>query len=117
MLDSNRSVEVPRRHITRDHAILDFFRPRARLFIRHQRHGRYSSWMVTLLTLGLKNRGDVLGERHRLVGRTCGDRREREHQASTETQHAPSNYLPHRTPELGIDHDLLLSLVGVIPPI
>jgi hypothetical protein len=73
--------------------------------------------MVTLLTLCLKNRGDILGERHRLVGRTCGDRRVREHQESTETQHARSNSLPHRTLKFGVDHDLLLSLAGVIRPI
>src|SRR5258706_7719891 len=117
MLDSNRSVEVPRRHITRDHAVLDFFRPRARLFICHQRHGRYSSWMVTLLTLGLKNRGYVLGERYWRLGRIRGDRRVREHQESTETQHARCNSLPHRTLELGIDHDRLLSLSDVLLPI
>src|SRR5260370_30003112 len=117
MLDSNRSVEVPRRHITGDHAVLNFFRPRARLFICHQRHGRDRSWMVTLLTLCLKNWGDVLGERHRRLGRICGDRRVWEHQESTETQHARSNPLPHRTLELGIDHDRLLSLADVLLPI
>jgi hypothetical protein len=72
--------------------------------------------MVTLLTLCLKNRGDILGERHRLVGRTSGDRRVWEHQESSETQHARSNSnsQPHRTLELVIIHDLLLSLVGVL---
>src|SRR3984893_14116886 len=32
-LDSYRSIHVPRRHITGGHAVLDFFRPRERLFI------------------------------------------------------------------------------------
>src|ERR1700676_80895 len=73
--------------------------------------------MVTLLALRLKNRGDVLGERHWLVGRTCGDRWVGEHQESTETEHDRSDPRPHRTLELGIDHDMLLSLVGRLLPI
>ena len=64
--------------------------------------------MVTLLALGLKNRRNVLGERHRLAGRASGDRSGWDHQESTEAQHTHSNSQPYRTLELGIDHDMLL---------
>ena len=53
---------MPRRHVARDHALPDGFRPRTGLFVSDQRHGRRGPFAVTLLALFLQNRGDVSGE-------------------------------------------------------
>ncbi len=83
MLDADRPVDVPRRHLPRRHARLDGACPRARLFVGDERHRRDRVRPMTRLTFLLEDRRDVLGERHRrgvggqgraMVGR--GERRD-----------------------------------------
>jgi len=72
LLDADAAVDVPGRHLARIHARLDGLGPRARLLKRHQRHRRNRSRLMTGLTLGLKDRRHVLGERS-CLGLLAGD--------------------------------------------
>ena len=71
LLDADARVDVPRRHLARADALLDRARPRARLLVGDERHRRDRVRLMALLTLGLKNRRDVLRERHLLAAVPC----------------------------------------------
>src|SRR5215471_20611896 len=81
MLDANRLIEMPRRHVAGDHALADSLRPRARLFVGDQRHRRRGAGMVALLALLLEHRRDIFGEggrglrQVRGVGQRCNGQR------------------------------------------
>jgi hypothetical protein len=74
LLNADVLVDVPRRHLARHHACLDRLRPRPRLLIGGERHGRHRVGPVARLALGLENRRDVLceGRRFRRVRRAGG---------------------------------------------
>ena len=87
-LDADASVDMPRRHLTRGHAVFHRPRPRARVFKRDQRHRRDRIRLMALLTLRLKNRRDVLGKGHR-SGRVGRQRRRSERK--TDPEHRKSS--------------------------
>ena len=63
LLHADGFVDVPRRHLARDHALPDRFRPRARFVVGHERHRGHGAFAVAVLALLLQNRGDVFSER------------------------------------------------------
>jgi hypothetical protein len=69
--------------------------------------------VVALVAVGLKDRGDVLGESHLRFGRFPGHRSAWEQQQTSETNQACSNSPPHGTLELGINHGLSFCLADL----
>ena len=64
LVNAHRHIDMPRRHLARDHALADGFRPGPGFFIGHQRHRRHGSGAMALLAFFLQDGRDVLGERH-----------------------------------------------------
>jgi len=71
-LDADGGVDVPGRHLAREHTLLDGFGPRAHFLVAHQRHGRHLPGAMAVLALGLENGRDVLGEGHGLAAADVG---------------------------------------------
>ena len=105
LLDADRLVEMPRRHLARGHARPDRARPRPRVVVGDQRHRADAARAMAHLTLVLEDRRDVLAERHLGArGALCARRiRRRYGEASCEGPDA--NHLPKTEPR----HDRLLS--------
>src|SRR5260370_28149015 len=61
LLYADAAVDVPRRHLTRRHTVLDGACPGAHLLVVDERHRRDRGWLMALLTFLLQNRGDILG--------------------------------------------------------
>src|SRR6202035_2475725 len=79
-LYADAAVDVPRRHLTRRHTLLDGGRPGTHFLIGDERHRRDRVRLMALLTVLLQNRGDVLGKgnpplRRGHVGRRLRSRR------------------------------------------
>ena len=74
LLDAERPIDVPRRHLPRGDAALDRADPRPHLFIGDQRHRRDVARAMTRLALLLEDRRDVLRERGRGGVLPCRDR-------------------------------------------
>ena len=68
LLNADRLVQVPGRHVAGHHPLLDGFGPRPGFFVGDQRHGRHRSVAMAVLAFFLKDRRDVFGERWRGVG-------------------------------------------------
>ena len=73
-LDADGLVDVPGRHLSRLHAVLDRPRPGPRLFERDERHRRDRIGPVAGFALVLEDRRDVFGECRRLCGCRSGHR-------------------------------------------
>ena len=73
--DPDGLVEMPRRHVAVDDALLDRARPRPNFVVRRQRHRDRRAGMVARLTRLLKDRRDVFAERWRSRGRHRARRR------------------------------------------
>ena len=67
-LDADGAVDVPGRHLERDHAVADGPRPGPHLAVGQQRHRGDGVGLMALLALLLENRRDVLRERRLVVG-------------------------------------------------
>src|SRR5205814_5778737 len=104
LLDADRLVDVPRRHLSRRHALLDRPRPRTRLFVSKERHRRNRSRTMTVLTFCLEDRGNVLCER-RAACSLYVDSSGREHEACREREHARGGH--DRFPALRLDAEWL----------
>src|SRR6202453_3834099 len=59
---------MPRRHLAEGDFLLDGFRPRPRLFIGEQRHGRDLSGPMASGAIVVKDRRHISGERGDLIG-------------------------------------------------
>src|SRR5438034_11021092 len=71
-MNSNVRINVPGRHVSQHHVLLDGSGPRPHLFICQQRHGRNGVRPVTVLTGTLQDRRYVFGERH-ILRHGCSD--------------------------------------------
>src|SRR5688572_28508765 len=89
-------LSKPGRHLLTDNGLPYRLGPRTRNLVCHERHWSKTTWPVTYLTVFLKNRQDVLVERHEwgLVGRASQGRElrsqcrhRREHNESEKSGH------------------------------
>ena len=71
VLHSNVPINEPRRHFPSGDSLLDRPRPRTRLFVSHQRHGRNRAHMVTILAMLLEDRRNVLREGNLILRQRC----------------------------------------------